>query len=281
MNKINTLNPQYYEITPSKKMVGLNLGEIWKFKELLYIFIWRNLKIRYKQTVLGISWVIFQPLLSMIIFTVFFGKLIKIPSDNVPYPIFVYAGLIFWNYFNFALLGSLNSLIEGQGIIKKIYFPRLIIPLATTITPFVDFILVYIIFFGLMALYGFVPHLAGILWTPVLLLMAFMSATGLGLLLASINVKYRDVQYILSFFIQVLFFVTPIIYPISIIPPNYQWIIYLNPMAGIVILIRSLLLGTSDPNWLLLISSAGLSIFLFLLGLFYFRRSEQFFADEL
>src|SRR3990167_7564961 len=212
MDKIETVT-----IEPPKGFIRLNLKEIWRYRELLYILIWRNLKIRYKQTIVGIGWVIFQPLFSMIIFTIFFGKLAKISSGDLPYPIFVFAALIFWNYFNAALFGANGSLVESQNLIKKIYFPRLIIPLSTAVTPVVDFVLVFIIFFGLMAYYQITPHFLGIVLVPLLLLNCFMSATGLGLLFASVNVRYRDVQILLTFLLQILFFITPIVYPIELV----------------------------------------------------------------
>lgn len=270
-----------YEIKPPNGLIRLNLKEIWQYKDLLYILIWRNVKARYKQTAIGVSWVIFQPLVSMLIFTVFFGKLAKVPSDNVPYPVFVYTGLIFWNYFATALAGASNSLVEGQGIIKKIYFPRLIMPLASTITPLVDFILVFIILFGLMAFYHYAPGIFGILLMPVLILITFSFATGLGLILASLNVKYRDVGQAMPFFVQVLFFVTPVIYPVSIIPEKFQWLIYLNPMAGVATLARASLLRANSLDWRILIAAFAISMVFLIIGILYFRKTEHFFADEL
>lgn len=275
------INSEYHEIKPPSGSITFNFKEILQHKDLLYILIWRNIKVRYKQTFIGIGWVICQPLFSMIIFSIFFGKLAKLPSDDIPYPIFIYPALIFWNYFNAALFGANGSLIDSQHILKKIYFPRLIIPLATTVTPLIDFVLGFIIFFGLMIFYRVTPHLAGIIMTPVLLLICFMSATGLGLFLTSLNVRYRDIQYILSFAIQIIFYATPIIYPVSLIPEAFRWIIYCNPMAGVIVLIRSFLLGTSTPDWLLLGTSFGISLILLIFGLWYFRKSENYFVDEL
>ena len=276
MDKIETVT-----IEPPKGFIRLNLKEIWRYRELLYILIWRNLKIRYKQTIVGIGWVIFQPLFSMIIFTIFFGKLAKISSGDLPYPIFVYAALIFWNYFNAALFGANGSLVESQNLIKKIYFPRLIIPLSTAVTPVVDFVLVFIIFFGLMAYYQITPHFLGIVLVPLLLLNCFMSATGLGLLFASVNVRYRDVQILLTFLLQILFFITPIVYPIELVPEAFRWIVNINPIAVTIMVFRSSLFGTSAIDWQLLGISLAAGFILLILGLWYFKRSEQYFADEL
>lgn len=274
-------NSKYFEIAPPNGLINLNFREIWQYKDLLSILIWRNIKVRYKQTIIGATWAVLLPLFTMIIFTIIFSRIAKIPSDNVPYPIFVYLGLIYWNYFSSALSGANSSLIEGQSIIKKIYFPRLIIPLATTITPLIDFLLAFIILFGLMAYLHYLPHFIGVLFVPFLLLITFCCATGLGLLAASMNVKYRDVQYALSFFIQVLFYATPIIYPLSIVPERYRWLVYFNPMAGVITGAKSSLFGSQPIDWRFLGISLGISLILLILGLIYFRKSEQFFADIL
>lgn len=268
-----------YVIVPPKGLIDINLVEIWRYRELLLIFAWRDIKVRYKQTVLGIAWAVFQPLFTMIIFTVFFGNLAKIPSDGVPYPIFVYSGLLFWTYFSSSLTNASNCMIENESIIKKIYFPRLLLSIGATITPIIDFGFSFIVFLGLMFVFGFVPNLLGLLIVPLLLLISMVAASGLGLFLASINVKYRDVRYILPFFIQILMFVTPVIYPVSIIPATYKWIAYLNPMSGVIDTARSLILGNGTIDWLGLYFSMIMSIIIFVFGIMYFRKTERFFAD--
>ena len=270
-----------YTIRPPKGLVDVNLPEVWKYRELLYIFAWRDIKVRYKQTVFGIAWAMFQPFVTMVIFTTFFGRLAKIPSDGVPYPIFVYSGLLFWNYFSSALTNASNSLVENGGIINKVYFPRLILPASTAVTPLIDFFFAFLILIGMMIYYHFSPSVLGIILLPILLLISLLSASGLGMFLAAINVKFRDVRFILPFFIQILMYVTPIIYPISIIPSKYQWISSLNPMSGIITFSRSLFLHTSFPNWSHLGISTIAGIILLVFGIAYFRKTERFFADIL
>ena len=271
----------YQEIVPPKSLISIDFNELWKFRDLFYIFVWRDIKVRYKQTVLGILWAIFQPLFTMLIFTIFFGRLAKVPSDNIPYPIFVYTGLLLWNYFSTSLTNASNCLIENEGIIKKVYFPRLILPFSATITPVIDFCFALIILFILMLFYHFTPGIIGIIIIPVLLIISFLSAAGLGLFCSAVNVKYRDVRYILPFFIQLFMFITPVIYPISIIPQKFQWLIFLNPMAGVITLARSSLLHTAIIDWRLLGVSLISAIILLFLGINYFRKTERFFADIL
>ncbi|MFA5927115.1 MAG: ABC transporter permease [Patescibacteria group bacterium] len=270
-----------YEISPPKGLIQINLSELWRYRDLLFIFVWRDVKVRYKQTVLGIIWAIFQPLLVMVIFTVFFGQLAKIPSDGVPYPIFVYSGLLLWNYFSSALTNASDCLIVNESIIKKVYFPRLILPISTAITPIIDFFFALIVLLGLMWYYGFAPSLSSILILVLLLLISLLTALGLGLFLASVNAKYRDVRYILPFFIQVLMYITPVIYPVSIIPARFQWIMYLNPMAGVITAARATLLHTAALDGRSPIIALGISLLIFILGVGYFRKTERFFADVL
>mgnify|MGYP001597117045 CR=1 FL=1 len=272
-----------YEIVPPKGLAQFDLSELWRFRDLLYIFIWRDIKVRYKQTLLGIAWAILQPLLTMVIFSLFFGRLMKVPSQGIPYPIFVYAGLLLWNYFYSALTDISNSLIGNENMIKKVYFPRLILPIAQATTPAVDFVFAFIVLLGLMWYYQYSPHWLGILILPVLLVMALGAALGPGLFLAAMNAKYRDVKYLLPFFTQLLLFVTPVIYPLEIIPQRFQALAMLNPLTGIITVSRSFLLGLPLPNnWPQLLGISALIIILFLVGgLAYFRKTERFFADEL
>lgn len=268
-----------YTITPPRGLVRLNLAEIWRFRELLYTFVWRDIKVRYKQTVIGVAWAIFQPFFTMLIFTVFFGHLAKVPSENTPYPIFVYVGLLFWNYFAAALNAITNIFVENENMIKKIYFPRIILPLSSTITPLVDFVFAFLVLLALMAYYHFTPSWIGVVTMPLLLLMAFLTVLGAGLFLSSLNVKYRDVRYLLSFFIQILLFLTPVIYPPTLVPAQLQWLLYLNPMTGVITMARSTLLHNTFADWSLFGISVAVSIVLVLAGIAYFRKTEQYFAD--
>lgn len=274
-----TENQILVEIKPSKRLVRLDVGEIWRYRELLYIFIWRNIKVRYKQTFAGVGWAIFQPLITMIIFTIFFGRLAGVPSENIPYPVFVFTGLIYWNYFSTALSSASGALVENESIIKKIYFPRLIIPFSSSVTPVIDYALSLLILVALMLYYHVSPHLLGLALVPVLLLISLFTVIGIGTFLASVNVKYRDVRYVVPFFIQLLLFLTPVIYPPSIIPEKFQWLIYLNPMAGVITAARSSFLGTGPVNWWILLISLGISFFWLILGIYYFRRTEKYFSD--
>lgn len=268
-----------YAITPPKGLVRIDWAELWRYKELFLIFVWRDIKIRYKQTILGLAWAIFQPFVTMIIFSIFFGTLAKVPSDGIPYPIFVYSGLLFWTYYLSALTNTTGCLVDNEGIIKKIYFPRLVLPISVAITPMVDFIAALFILFGLMAYYHYMPHFLGIIAIPVLLFVSMVSASGLGLFMSSLNVKYRDVRYILPFFTQLLLYVTPVIYPISLIPEKFQAFLYINPMTGVITVARSFLLHQGTVNWNYIGISVLSSIIMFALGLAYFRKTERFFAD--
>ncbi len=265
-------------IRPKKLFSFEDIREIWHYKELLYFFVWRDLKVRYKQTAIGVAWAIIQPFTSMVVFSVFFGALIKVPSDNIPYPIFVYTGLLFWQFFSGSLSDTSNSLIANRAIITKIYFPRIILPIATTIVQFVDFFVASIILIGLMFYYGFIPSLGGLLLMPLLLFISFLAAMGGGMVLASLNVKYRDVRYILPYFIQILMFVTPVIYPPSI-AGKYSWILAINPMTAVIKGARGALLHTEPVNWLLLsISLVAVSV-MFVVGFYMFKKTERYFAD--
>jgi lipopolysaccharide transport system permease protein len=265
-------------IRPKRLFHLSDLKELWNYRELLYFFSWRDLKVRYKQTVIGVLWSILQPLITMLVFTFFFGKLVGIPSDGVPYPIFVYTGLLFWQFFSDALNETSNALIANRAIITKVYFPRLILPVSAVLTKFVDFAISSIILVGLMIYYGYTPNLSGLLILPLLLVLTFMSAIGLGLLLSAVNVKYRDVRYALPFFIQLLLFVTPVIYPASI-AGAYSKVLALNPMMGVIQSARAALLGTTPINWTLILTSFIAGLVLLMIGLAYFKKTERYFAD--
>jgi lipopolysaccharide transport system permease protein len=273
-------SPAITVIKPKKTFSLNDFRELWDYRELLYFFTWRDLKVRYKQTLIGAAWAILQPFITMIVFSVFFGKLAGVPSDGIPYPIFVYVGLLFWQFFSTALADTSNVLIGNQSIITKVYFPRLTLPISGVITKFVDFLFAAIILAGLMIYYGFVPHLQGLLLTPLLLLITFCASVGAGLILASINVKYRDVRYALPFFIQILLFVTPVIYPASI-AGKWSWLLAFNPMTGVIQSARAALLGTTVLNWSLLGMSSIACVILLIVGVYYFKKVERYFADIL
>ncbi|MFH0854060.1 MAG: ABC transporter permease [bacterium] len=255
-----------------------DIKEMWEFKDLFYFLTWRDLKVRYKQTMIGIAWALFQPFTTMVVFTIFFGNLAKMPSDGVPYPIFVYTGLLLWQFFSDSLGETSNCLIANNSIITKVYFPRLILPISATITKFVDFFIASTILIALMAYYGYLPQIKGILILPLLLFITFIAAIGIGLILASINVKYRDVRYILPFFINLLLFLTPVIYPSSI-AGKYSKILALNPMTGVIKAARAAILGNAPINWLLLLISGIASFILLAIGIIFFKKIERHFAD--
>ncbi len=265
-------------IKPKKTFSWDDIKEIWRYKELLYFFTWRDLKVRYKQTAIGVLWAIFQPFMTMVVFTIFFGKFAKMPSDGIPYPIFVYTGLLLWQFFSSALSETSNCLISNQAIITKVYFPRLILPISSVATKLVDFAIASSILIGLMAYYNYLPNLAGLLILPLLLLITFMAAVGFGLFLASINVKYRDVRYVLPFFIQMMLFVTPVIYPTSI-AGKYSWILAMNPMTGVIKAARAAILGNAPINWELLLISGIACLIMLIIGIIYFKKTERYFAD--
>jgi len=265
-------------IKPRKTFSLRDITELWGHRELLYFFSWRDLKVRYKQTFIGVLWAIFQPLITMFVFTIFFGSLAKVPSDNVPYPIFVYVGLLFWQFFSSALGDVSNTLQSNKSIITKVYFPRLILPISSVITDMVDFFIASLILVLLMFYYGYVPNLIGLLILPLLLVITFMAALGLGLFLAAMNVKYRDVQYILPFFIQILLFLTPVIYPASI-AGKWSKLLAINPMTGVIQNARAAILGTAPINWTLIAISFLTCVLMLFIGTYIFKKVERYFAD--
>jgi lipopolysaccharide transport system permease protein len=266
-------------IKPLRGWLPVNMAELWHFKELFYIFSWRDFKVRYKQTAIGITWAVLQPILMMGVFAFFFGRLIKVPSDGSPYPIFVYSGLLWWNYFSNAVVSASNSLVDNEGMVKKIYFPRLLLPLSATITPAVDFLFALVVLFGFMIIYHFTFSWWIIVAVPALGFFSFLFAAGLGSFLAAINVRFRDIRYALPFFIQLLFFMTPVIYPSSLIPARFAWVLQLNPVSYIISTSRSIFLhhGFLPIGDLIIALAVTLAIFFF--GIFFFRRTERIFAD--
>jgi len=265
-------------IEPSQGWVPVDFKEIWKFRELLYFLTKREIQVRYKQTVLGGLWAIIQPFLTMLVFTLFFGRLAKMPSDGIPYPIFVYAGLLPWTYFANALSNSGNSLVGSAHLISKVYFPRIIIPGAASLAGLLDFFVAMMVLFVMMAYYNFVPGI-GVLLFPFLVGLTFLCAVGVGLWLSALNVQYRDIRYVIPFLIQLWMFVSPVIYPVSMVPQKYQWALALNPMGGVINAYRASLLGHVPIDWFLLGISTAIIILLFTSGMYYFKRMEKTFAD--
>jgi lipopolysaccharide transport system permease protein len=265
-------------IEPSKGWVSLKLRELWAYRELLYFLTWRDIKVRYKQTVLGAAWAIIQPFFTMVVFSLFFGKLAQIPSDGIPYPIFSYAALVPWTFFSHGLSQAANGLVRHAGLIKKVYFPRLAIPIARVLAGIVDFTLAFIVLLGMMLAYGIMPTL-NVLWLPCFLLLAMITALGTGLWLSAMNVQFRDVAYIVPFITQFWMYATPIVYPSSLLPEPWRTLYGINPMAGVVEGFRWALLGTETSPGPIIIASSLAALALLASGAFYFRRMEKTFAD--
>ncbi|HPV05759.1 MAG: ABC transporter permease [Aggregatilineales bacterium] len=269
----------HIRIQPSRGWVSLKLGEVWAYRELLYFLVWRDIKVRYKQTVIGAAWAIIQPFFTMVVFSLFFGNLAEIPSDGIPYPIFSYAALVPWTFFANGLSQSSNSLVGSANLIKKIYFPRLVIPLSSVLSGVIDFALAFLVLLGMMLFYGIVPTL-NVIWLPPLLLLALVTALGVGLWLSAMNVQFRDVRYAVPFLVQFWMFATPIAYPSSLIENDLLRTLYgLNPMVGVVEGFRWALLGTDTRPGPIVIASSLAAALLLVSGLFYFRRMEKTFAD--
>ena len=264
-------------IEPHNGWVGLNWRELLHYRDLFYFLVWRDIKVRYKQTVLGALWAIIQPTMYMLVFSLFFGRLAGIPSDGLPYPIFLYAGLLPWMLFASSVSQSANSVIGSSNLITKVYFPRLIIPLASVGAALVDFAVASSILLVLMFYYGIAPG-PGLLWLPLLVAGTVITALGVGMLIAALNVAYRDFRYVVPFMIQLWLFLTPVIYPVSFVPPRWQWLLLLNPMTGLIASFRACLLDQPIP-WGMLGFSALMAVVFFLAGCFYFRRVEDSFAD--
>jgi lipopolysaccharide transport system permease protein len=265
------------DIEPPKRWVPINFREIWQYRELLYFFTWRDIKVRYKQTALGFAWAIIQPLFMMVIFTLFFGNIAKIPSDGIPYPIFSYAALLPWTLFSEGLTRSSTGIVLNANILTKVYFPRLIMPISSVLSPFVDFCIAFVILILMMIYYGITPTIT-ILFLPLFILLALFTSFGVGLWLSALNVKYRDFQYTIPFLIQIWLFASPVVYPSSMLPQQFQILYGLNPMAGVIEGFRWALLGTNPPSYMILVSLVIVALIV-ITGLFYFRRMEQYFAD--
>ena len=271
------VEPQEIIIRPRKGWIAIDWAELWHYRELFYFLAWRDVKIRYKQTVLGVAWAVIQPVFSMLVFTIIFGKLAKIPSEGLPYAVFVYAGLLPWTFFQNAVTQSGLSLVGSQSLLTKVYFPRLIIPTAHVGAGLVDLAISFGVYAIILALFGVAPSW-GIVFIPFLVLLTIAAALGLGLVLASLTVTYRDFRYVVPFSMQALMYLSPVVYPVSIVPQRYHWLLALNPMSGIIDAYRSAILG-KPWNFTTLIVSSGVTVALFVFGLYYFRKAERRFAD--
>ena len=274
----NISNTTLTVIKPKKGWQMLNLKELIKYRELLFFLAWRDIKVRYKQTVLGVAWAIIQPFFTMVVFSLFFGRLAKIPSDGIPYPIFSYAALVPWTFFAHGLNQASNSLVGSANLIKKVYFPRLAIPIATVLSGVVDFMLSFILLIGMMIYFGFFPTL-NVFWLPLFLLLALTTSLGVSLWLSALNVEFRDVRYTIPFLTQFWLFSTPIAYPSSLLSEPWKTIYGINPMVGVVDGFRWALLGTNTPPGLAIVVSTLAALLLLVSGAFYFRRMEKNFAD--
>ncbi len=256
----------------------MNLREVWAYRELLYLLIWRDVKVRYKQTVLGAAWAILQPVMTMLVFSVFFGRLAKMPSDGIPYPVFAFTALLPWQLFAYALGESSNSLVGSQNLITKVYFPRLVIPLAAVLAGVVDFGISFVVLLGLMRYYAIAPT-TSVVFLPLFVLLAITTALAVGLWLSSLNVRYRDVRYTIPFLTQLWLFATPVAYPSSLVPEQWRALLGLNPVAGVVEGFRWALLGKAEGPGPLLLVSIAVVVALLIGGLAYFRQTERTFAD--
>ena len=264
----------------SKGWAAPKLRELWEYRELLFFFAWRDIKVRYKQTVMGALWAVIQPFFTMVVFSLFFGRLANVPSDGMPYPIFSFTALVPWTFFANALAQASNSLVFSAHMIKKIYFPRLALPIATVLAGVVDFVIAFVVLLGMMFYYGLVPT-GNVVWLPLFFLLAVVTSIGVSLWLSAMNVQFRDVHYTIPFLTQAWLFITPIAYPSSLLSEPWRTLYGLNPMAGVVEGFRWAMLGTDTAPGSMMVVSAVVALTLFVSGAFYFRRMEQSFADVL
>lgn len=269
---------QVTRIRPSRGWVALKLREVWEYRELLYFLVWRDVKVRYQQTVLGAAWAIIQPVMTMVVFSIFFGRLANVPSDGIPYPIFSFTALVPWTFFANGLANAANSLVGSSNLLKKVYFPRLVIPIAAVLAGVVDFALAFGVLIGLMLFYGIVPT-GNVVWLPLFLALALVTALGVGLWLAALNVEYRDIRYVVPFLTQFWLFATPIAYPSSLLSEPWRTVYGLNPMVGVVEGFRWALLGTNTAPGVMAAVSFVAALVILVSGAFYFRRVEKGFAD--
>lgn len=266
-------------IRPAGRWPRVDVRELWRYRGLFFFLVWRDVKVRYAQTVLGAGWAILQPLLTMVVFSAIFGGFAKIPSDGVPYPVFSLAALVPWTYFSTALAGSSNSLVANSNLITKVYFPRLVVPLASVLASLVDFAIGLVMLFLVMAGYGMFPSAEALLVLPLVVLGMMLVASGVGCWMAALNVQYRDVKYVVPFLVQVWMYLSPVVYPMSEVPAQYRAVYALNPMAGVIEAFRAVLLGTGAVSYRLIGFSLGVGVVVFVTGALYFRRMERVFAD--
>ncbi|MBU1727399.1 MAG: ABC transporter permease [Candidatus Omnitrophica bacterium] len=259
-------------------MAAFSLKELWLYRDLLYFLVWRDIKVRYKQTVIGGAWAVIQPFFAMVVFSLFFGRLARIPSDNIPYPIFAFAALVPWTYFANSLSLATNSLVEHRAVITKIYFPRIILPLSSVLGGLVDFSIAFIVLIGMMFFYGIA--LSPLIWfVPLLTLLLIITVFSVSLWLSALNVEYRDVRYAVGFLIQLWLFASPVAYPASLVPQKWRFLYGLNPMAGVIEGFRSILLMAKAPDFGMLLVSSLVVLLVFISGIVYFQRVEESFAD--
>lgn len=278
-----SIAPEIVRIRPSAGWRSINLAELWRYRELLWFMAWRDVKLRYKQTALGVAWAVIQPLFTVIVFSIFFGALAKVPSDGLPYPLFALTALLPWQLFSYALTQSSNSLVAEQRVITKVYFPRLIVPLASVMSGLVDFAVAFVLVLALMGWYAWTGQPVTLTWAiltvPLLVLFALTTALAVGLWLAALNVQYRDVRYTIPFLAQLWLFATPVAYSSTLVPEEWRPLYGLNPMAGVVESFRWALLGSGAVDWPMMAVSAVVVLAMLIGGLFYFRRLERTFAD--
>ncbi len=266
-------------IEPTRGWAPLNWRELWDYREVLYFLVWRDIKVRYRQTLIGAAWAVIQPLMTMLVFTVFFGRLARVPSDGLPYPLFAFAALVPWTFFSRALTLSADSLVASGHLITKVYFPRLLVPLARVIGCLPDLALSLLVLLGLVLWYGRVPNLTAVVWIPVFVLIAMCAALGVGLWLSALNVQYRDVQHLVPFLTQLWLFATPIAYPSSLLSEPWRTIYAVNPLVGVVEGFRWTLLGSGGEPTILILASSCATLFALITAVFFFRRVERGFAD--
>ena len=271
--------PPAIRIEPPRGLFELRLREVWAYRELLYFFVWRDVKIRYKQTAIGVLWVVLQPVLTMLVFTLFFGRLAKLPSQGLPYPVFYFAALVPWTYFAYALQMTTNVVVDNQRLITKVYFPRLILPISSALSGLVDFAIGFAVLGIFTIFYGMRPTVEA-LWLPVFLALAVFTALGVGLWLSALNALYRDVKYVIPFLVQFWMFASPVAYPSTLVPEKWRWLYGLNPIAGVIDGFRWAITGHGTPPSLVLIASSTMVAVVFLGGLIFFNRMEGAVADR-
>ncbi len=266
-------------IEPPRGWLDLRLGEVWAYRELLYFFVWRDVKVRYKQTAIGVAWVVLQPLMTMGVFTLFFGRLAKLPSNGLPYPVFYFTALVPWTYFATALQSCTAVVVDNQRVITKVFFPRLVLPISAVISGLVDFSIGCVVLGVVLAVYRMKPGIDA-LWLPLLVLLAVLTALGVGLWMSALNALYRDVKYVVPFILQFWMFASPVVYPLSMVPPRWQWLYGLNPMAGVIDGFRWALTGHGRPPGPVLLASTAAVALVVIGGLFFFQKMEGAIADR-